>query len=90
MLAGRDRSDAEAEATIELAEGVVEFKILDYPAETAKRLLEICRGLQKPAGEDAKIREVLAEALEGYLKDTQSRDETVNRIEEGLKMYLAE
>ena len=90
VLAGRDRSDAEAEATIELAEGVVEFKILDYPAETAKRLLEICRGLQKPAGEDAKIREVLAEALEGYLKDTQSRDETVNRIEEGLKMYLAE
>ena len=41
-------------------------------------------------GEDAKIREVLIEALGGYLEGSQSREDTVQKIEDGLKMYLAE
>ena len=40
--------------------------------------------------EDAKIREVLTEALGAYLEGSQTNEATVQRIEDGLKMYLAE
>ena len=89
-LAGSDRSEAEAETEIEAEGGPVEFRILDFPKETADRLVEACRGLDRPIGEDEKIREVLTESLENYLKGGQSLEETVQRIEDGLKMYLAE
>ena len=53
-------------------------------------LSALCEGLDKPVGEDAKIREVLIEALGGYLEGSRSREDTVQKIEDGLKMYLAE
>lgn len=88
--AGEDRSDAEAETDIEAGGSYVEFRISDFSPETAEKLVIICKRLDKPVREDAKIREVLIEALGGYLNGEQSREETVRMIEGGLKMYLAE
>lgn len=68
----------------------MEFTIKDFPPETAQKLVEICKGLNRPAGEDDKIREVLIEALEGYFNGGQSRESTLQKVEDGLKMYLAE
>ena len=85
-----DRSEAEAETGL-LIDGKFEvFQILDYPPETADRLLALCKTLNKPIKRDSLIREVLIEALEGYLNDTQSKEDTIAKIEGGLKMYLAE
>lgn len=68
----------------------MEFKILDYSRETAEKLVSMCKGLNKPVGEDEKIREVLTEALEGYLNGAQSKEDTLQMVKDGLKMYLAE
>lgn len=88
--ARKDRSEAEAETEIMADGAAVEFRIGSYSQETADKLTDMCRELERPAGEDEKIREVLTEALEGYLKGTQSLEETVRMTEDGLKMYLAE
>lgn len=88
--AHEDRSDAEAETDIEAGGSYVEFRIADYPSETAEQIAAMCKSLDRPVGEDGKIREVLTEALEGYLTGGQSGERTVQRIEDGLKMYLAE
>ena len=85
-----DRSEAEAETSIETDDGEAVFIIRDYSEETADRLLALCQALDKPVKEDEKIREVLIEALDGYLKGSQSQEDTVQKIEDGLKMYLAE
>lgn len=90
-LAQADRSNIAASTMIEVGDGVEEvFNILDYSAETANKLLELCKELDRPVVEDAKIREVLIEALGGYLDGSKNQDETVAQIEGGLKMYLAE
>ena len=68
----------------------MEFRILDFSRETAEQITAMCKSLDRPVGEDGKIREVLTEALEGYLTGGQSGERTVQRIEDGLKMYLAE
>mgnify|MGYP007106156209 FL=1 len=52
--------------------------------------MELCKGLDRPYTEDAKIREVLIDTLPLYLQGTQSLEETIEKIEGGLKMYLAE
>ena len=85
-----DRSEAEAEASIDAEGGTIEFRISDFSKETADRLVEVCKGLYRPVGEDEKIREVLTQALENYLKGGQSLEDTVQRIDDGLKMYLGE
>lgn len=86
-----DRSDYAAETTIEIGEGADElFQIGAYPAETAQKLVTLCKGLDRPIKEDAKIREVLIETLPPYLQGAQSLEETLDKIEGGLKMYLAE
>jgi len=85
-----DRSDAEAETAIMVDGGYETFQIKDYSREIADQLLALCRRLERPVKEDSKIREVLIESLDGYLKGTQSKDETIQMIEGGLKMYLAE
>lgn len=86
-----DRSDYAAETTIEIGEGAEElFQIGAYPAETAQKLVTLCKGLDRPIKEDAKIREVLIETLPPYLQGAQSLEETLDKIEGGLKMYLAE
>lgn len=90
-LAANDRSDYAAETMIEVGDGAEElFRIDAYPEETAQRLVALCRGLDHPRKEDAKIREVLIETLPGYLQGTQSLEETLDKIDGGLRMYLAE
>lgn len=87
----KDRSDMTAATMIMADDGsYVEFDSKSYSKETAKRLIDICGTLDRPVREDAKIREVLIECLGGYLKGTESLDETIQKIEDGLKMYLAE
>lgn len=70
--------------------GYGEFDSKPCSKETAKRLTDICGTLDRPVREDAKVREVLIECLGGYLKGTESLDEAIQKIEAGLKMYLAE
>ncbi len=88
--ARRDRSEAEAETEIVADGAAVEFRIEAYSQETADKLTAVCAGLEKSAGEDEKIREVLTEVMEGYLKGGQSLEDTLQKAEDGLKMYLAE
>lgn len=85
-----DRSEARAETSIEADGGEVDFIIDCYSDETADKLLALCESLNRPIREDEKIREVLTEALDGYLKGTQSKEDTIQKVEDGLKMYLAE
>lgn len=91
MLAAVDRSDIEACTSIEIGDGVSDmFYINDYSQETAQRLLAVCKQLDHPVKEDAKIREVLVDTLPLYLQGTQSLEDTLDKIEGGLRMYLAE
>lgn len=90
-LAAKDRSEFQIYTTIEADDGsYVGFESKSYSKETADRLAAICEALDKPVKEDTKIRQVLTECLGEYLKGTQSEEETVRKIEDGLKMYLAE
>ena len=68
----------------------IQFDSKPYPQEVADQLVAICETLNRPVKEDAKIREVLIECLGAYLDGTQSKEETIRKIEAGLKMYLAE
>lgn len=86
-----DRSNAEASTAIEVGEGAYEeFTISAFDQADADKLLEACGNLNKRAIKDDKIREEIILALPGFMNGTQSLDETVNKIEGGLKMYLAE
>lgn len=90
-LAAADRSNYTAETMIEIGDGATEvFQIGDYSPETAQKLVDLCKGLNRPRKEDAKIREVLIDTLPPYLQGTQSLDETLDKIDGGLRMYLAE
>lgn len=89
--AEKDRSEMTAATMIMADDGnYIEFDSKPYSRETAMRLTAICESLDTPIREDAKIREVLAECLGGYLNGTQSLEQTIQKIEDGLKMYLAE
>lgn len=89
--AEKDRSQYTAATMIASDDGgYIEFESKAYSAETARQLCDICENVTKPVKEDAKIREVLIECLGGYLDGSLTRDETVQKIEDGLKMYLAE
>lgn len=89
--ADMDRSDMTAVTMIMADDGrYLQFESKPYSKETADRLVDVCRQLAVPVREDAKIREVLIEHLGGYLKGTASLEETIQKIEDGLKMYLAE
>lgn len=90
LQAAADRTDLTAYTTIETDGGMQEFTIGVYSEETADKLVELCKALDHPAGEDDMIRSVLIEALEGYLNGSQSKEDTIQKIEDGLKMYLAE
>ena len=89
--AAKDRSDFSAAISIETDDGGEEiFEIKPYKQETANKLVELCKSLDRPRQEDAKIREVLIGSLGDYLGGTGDLDEAVSKIEAGLKMYLAE
>lgn len=91
LIAARDRSDAEAYTTIEIEEGMSEeFKINDFSKEDAQKLLEVCKTVSVRAKKDTQIRNVLVETLPAYLDGSKSLEETLDDIEGGLKMYLAE
>ena len=68
----------------------IEFSSEAYDQKTAQDLAALCRSLDRPVKEDAKIREVLIDSLGGYLDGSQSEEDTIQKIEDGLKMYLAE
>lgn len=86
-----DRSLYTAATMITADDGsLIEFDSKAYSQERAMRLSALCQGLEKPIKEDAKIREVLIDCLGAYLKGTASKEDTVQKIEDGLKMYLAE
>ena len=70
--------------------GYLEFESKPYSREVAEQLLALCEKLDRPVGEDSKIRETLVESLEGFLNGSQSREDTLYKIEESLKMYLGE
>ena len=90
-LGAADNSDIAAATSIEIDEGVQEmFNIDPVSPEMAQKLITICKGLDRPYKEDSKIREVLIETLPLYFQGTQSLEETLNKIEGGLRMYLAE
>lgn len=90
-LAKADRSDLKAETLIQTADGGEDvFTSSDYSQETAQKLLDLCKSLNKPKTEDEKIREVLIESLGDYLAGAETVDDAVSEIEAGLKMYLAE
>lgn len=90
-LAAKDRSQYSAATMIKADDGnYLEFESEPYSKETADALVGLCKTLEKPIREDSKIREVLIECLGAYLDGSQSREDTVQKIEDGLKMYLAE
>lgn len=89
--AAKDRTDFMMSTMIQQDDGGYEvFDAKAFPKETADRLVAMCESLDKPVKEDAKIREVLIECLGPYLEGTQSKEETLQKIEDSLKMYLAE
>lgn len=90
-LAGKDRTNAEAYTTIEIEEGMsAEFVIKSFSEERARELVDMCKKVSVRASEDAQIRDVLIEVLPGYLEGSKNLETTLNEIEGGLKMYLAE
>lgn len=90
-LAAKDRSNYMAATMIKGDDGnYIEFDSKSYPKETADKIMAICEKLDRPVKEDSKIREVLIESLEGYLNGAQSKEDTIQKVEDGLKMYLAE
>lgn len=90
-LAGKDRSNEFLELTIMDEEGgFLNFEGKPYSAEKAERLMRIAETLDRPVKEDEKIREVLTEYLADYLRGSRPLEETVDKIEAALKMYLAE
>lgn len=89
--AEKDRSNMTTAIMLEADDGsFIDFTSEAFSQETAGRLLDICGALDTPVREDVKIQEVLNDCLYGYFKDTQSLEETIGKIEDGLKMYLAE
>ena len=89
--ASKDRSEMAGSVMVTTENGdYVEFEAKAFDEETMGRLVAICESLNKPVMEDVKIRQVLIECLGDYLQDSQSLDETIRKIEAGLKMYLAE
>ncbi|WP_251205297.1 ABC transporter substrate-binding protein [Acetatifactor aquisgranensis] len=89
--AAKDRSEFTMVTSLEAGDGdYIQFESKAYPKETADRLVAMCQALDKSVGEDAKICEVLTENLGGYLDGSRSKEDTIQKIEDSLKMYLAE
>jgi hypothetical protein len=90
--AAKDHSNNIVIVTLQGDDGSsIQFESKPYSKETAKRLTDMCQSLDKPVGEDTMISQVLTESLQGYLLDgSQSKEDTIQKIEDSLKMYLAE
>lgn len=91
MQVGLDRSDYAAYTTIEGADGQeVGLDIEQIKAADADRLEAICESLSKKTVQDAKVLEELEKSVPAYLLGRQSLDDTIGKIEDGVKIYLAE
>lgn len=90
-VAAADRSEIAAATSIVTEDGGEEMFIIDpFSDEIAQRIMKLCQGLDRPAREDEKIREELISALPGYLDGSRTLEETLDSLEGGLRMYLAE
>lgn len=87
----KDRSDAEAYTTIVLEDGQsIGFEIRDFDDTQSAELMEMCKKLDRKVVEDKEVNEKLVDSVAGYLDGSRTLDETVDRVEAGLRMYLAE
>lgn len=86
----KDRTDYGAYTDIEVAGGqYVEFVIGVISPENSQKLVDLCKKVDKKIVEDPKIEEVITQVLPSYV-NSYSLNDTVNQIEKGLNMYLAE
>lgn len=91
MQVSLDRSDYAAYTTIEGADGQeIGLDIESIKAADADRLETICESLSKKTMQDAKVLEELKKAVPDYLLGRQSLDDTISKIQDGVKIYLAE
>lgn len=91
MQVSLDRSNYAAYTTIEGADGQeIGLDIEQIKAADADRLEAICDSLSKKTVKDAKVLEELEKAVPAYLLGRQSLDDTISKIQDGVKIYLAE
>ena len=91
MQVSLDRSDYAAYTTIEGADGQeIGLDIEPIKAPDADKLEAICESLSKKTMQDAKVLEELKKAVPDYLLGRQSLDDTISKIQDGVKIYLAE
>ncbi|MBD5511942.1 MAG: extracellular solute-binding protein [Lachnospiraceae bacterium] len=87
----KDRSDYEVYTLIELPGGEFKDFIIGAPSkEDCDRLAELCKGLNKKVVDDAQINLVISDVLPSYLDGSSSLEDSIDKIERGLNMYLAE
>lgn len=87
----KDRSNYEMYTMIELPGGEFKDFIIGAPSkEDSDRLTELCKGLNKKVVDDAQINLVISDVLPSYLDGSSSLEDTIDKIERGLRMYLAE
>lgn len=86
-----DRTNYEAYTEIELADGQhQEFVIGKFDEQAGEKLVTLCKGLTNRTAEDGVVKTAILEALPDYLNGSASVEQTVEKIEGILKMYLAE
>ncbi len=91
MQVNLDRSAYAAYTTIAGADGQeVGLDIESIKAADADKLEALCGSLSKKTVKDAKVLEELEKAVPAYLLGRQSMDDTIGKIEDGVKIYLAE
>lgn len=91
MQVNLDRSNYAAYTTIEGADGQeIGLNIEQIKAADADRLETICESLSQKTMQDAKVLEELKKAVPAYLLGRQSLDDTISKIQDGVKIYLAE
>lgn len=91
MQVNLDRSNYAAYTTIAGADGQeVGLDIEQIKAADADRLETICESLSQKTMQDAKVLEELKKAVPAYLLGRQSLDDTISKIQDGVKIYLAE
>lgn len=91
MQVSLDRSDYAAYTTIEGADGQeIGLDIEPIKAADADKLEALCDSLSKKTVKDAKVLEELKKSVPDYLLGRQSLDDTISKIQDGVKIYLAE
>ena len=79
------------ETDIEVGDGQYDMlRVLDVEEENRKKMLELCKVVNKPIVNDPQILKVITEVLPMYLDGTNTIEDTIIQIEKSLNMYLAE